>query len=1524
MIGCEDGAYELALSSVHGRIWDRRPKVTREGVIGRVLNTRKRSTDSLPVVFQAVAFSGDGQTCAAADKRGHLYLFYLQLNRFSLVKDDGPGPAPDALCFTQRRHEEVVCAAKNLVKAYDADTHRNTAELRGHTREVHVVCASGLSGLVLTQSPDLSIVWDVKDWSKRRSLQARAAPMCGASFTPLGDLCGILFRDSRIALWRTTTFTFERELIAPQCADERDLNLRHFAANARHIVAGGAGGMLIVWSLARKRMPVALEAPQPVVQLQLGTLQGGGSAGSPGSVIFVLQNDGQLFVAWLRSLQVLLTVDLQFRAICAFEVSSHSKYLAVAVSDGCLELRDLSRAVEHEQRCLEQRIQLGAPQHLLRKTLVRVSHPWVEAENVAGNRRHGVESEHKPWIAHEKADPDDDAAASHSAQELTDDMRHFKRKSPGRHSVHLRKRAMSTDARSQPEEDHPPRQRSNDSARVGFSSGGSAERRFRQQQHGRDLMQSARRRSDSSDPPSSSSSGPPPVKGARDDGLTRPTSSARRRKMDADERELRESRPPRSISPLGRGAPDPEMRTEQGADAELLSPRKARKLRDQLRQRGVYPEADRPQIWRQLLQLPYNRHAYDSLVAAGIHPRFRNLHEHYPGHTRGSLQRLARLLSALAHWSRAWAEVPYLPALAFPFLKVFGQEPVIAFEMIVTVLLNWARSWLDELPGPPLKVLTRLDDLLVSVDPVLHGHLRLACEAPGIARTSAVHLTVLWPLLQSLLTEVLPKAQWLQLWDHLITHWVEPELLLAAVVAFLRCARASLLELPPRAPIAVEEWLRRPQRVLMPALLENMYELQAEAMTALPTAAVDPILDTGVLGEAGLSRASGPQLPLPRGQYPSISVYPHLLAESPRTDVQQRRGRTTARLSSHRDQLVEVKTAVEQLTQEEERFREQQEELLKAEASRRRVAMEEEDRLFDEKREADERLMERRLAEVRKMYSGVERSLQQQQELRSLESKQLLDELKRKHRERSYEIEARMKEEAVLNLEMRGMQTVTDLLMKRRDEENFRSLQQHVRSTRREQELQDEVQRAAWRIEDEREGVRLQSMRQQQIRADQREAELRQRREVEMELRLEELERQLQVAQVGRERVVRRAQQDAQAMTEVSDNLQRRRHELASRAERREQALAIAEERRFQRAKSEERQKLVERESSRWRLDMELRGEKLSDLVADQVRRDYEARSKQLQEEDGDRDKAGEDVLRKAMLRVDGVRHMEEERATEQMRRDQHTDAFGSSAAGVASDAPLAGPQEAPAFDIPGGVAGDEEALRRERKLEELIKQREAELEALWREFDDEARELTDEEQEAVLLGAPGGPGATAAGQSVPAAGPLRGAEATCRSCGNTGVDFTGQPCSCYYGQQVRQQAASSRTPRASSMDAGSSAAAAPSLVAHRRAHSVEGVLSSRAQRRPPGGGPLSGATSHGGPLAGAWGLTSDDSSSGEEALRQLRATPAARKREARRNASARQTGRSERQRDTGRGPSLSTTLGGAGFLGMESELSGT
>ncbi len=68
-----------------------------------------------------------------------------------------------------------------------------------------------------------------------------------------------------------------------------------------------------------------------------------------------------------------------------------------------------------------------------------------------------------------------------------------------------------------------------------------------------------------------------------------------------------------------------------------------------------------------------------------------------------------RVLSALAHWSPIFAEVDYLPALVFPFVRLFeGDDECASFELVAAVLLNWARRWFEFWPHAPVTLLRQV------------------------------------------------------------------------------------------------------------------------------------------------------------------------------------------------------------------------------------------------------------------------------------------------------------------------------------------------------------------------------------------------------------------------------------------------------------------------------------------------------------------------------------------------------------------------------------------------------------------------------------------------------------------------------------------------------------------------------------------------------------------------------------------------------------------------------------------------
>ena len=133
------------------------------------------------------------------------------------------------------------------------------------------------------------------------------------------------------------------------------------------------------------------------------------------------------------------------------------------------------------------------------------------------------------------------------------------------------------------------------------------------------------------------------------------------------------SRRTQSSSP-GRGKKKaaPPLAKDSAKTAE--QPIREDRLMEVLHGYGEYPAKYRKYIWRQLLRLPENFEAYNSLLAKGTHSAYARLHERFPLRSRKILRIFQRNLSALAYWAPIFGELEYLPELAFPIIKYYENS----------------------------------------------------------------------------------------------------------------------------------------------------------------------------------------------------------------------------------------------------------------------------------------------------------------------------------------------------------------------------------------------------------------------------------------------------------------------------------------------------------------------------------------------------------------------------------------------------------------------------------------------------------------------------------------------------------------------------------------------------------------------------------------------------------------------------------------------------------------------------------
>lgn len=232
-----------------------------------------------------------------------------------------------------------------------------------------------------------------------------------------------------------------------------------------------------------------------------------------------------------------------------------------------------------------------------------------------------------------------------------------------------------------------------------------------------------------------------------------------------------------------------------------------------LKEFGEYPEKYRTLIWSTILKLPANKNAYVALASKVTHGKFtmntlRNLS--LADKSKASL--LAMIMDCLLQWCPLLIQNLFLPNLIFPFLMVFQvpsyfignryilfslkdmlkyfinlfqKDLLLAFELILSILLNYCQKWFEYHPLPPFNILGIIENILLETDPIL---LNIFCEH-GI--TSSEYA---WPLLQTAMSEVLSGDEWLILWDHLIS-FQKPSLLLMCVVAYNICLKKNIISL---------------------------------------------------------------------------------------------------------------------------------------------------------------------------------------------------------------------------------------------------------------------------------------------------------------------------------------------------------------------------------------------------------------------------------------------------------------------------------------------------------------------------------------------------------------------------------------------------------------------------------------------------------------------------------------------------------------------------------------------------------
>ena len=810
----------------------------------------------------------------------------------------------------------------------------------------------------------------------------------------------------------------------------------------------------------------------------------------------------------------------------------------------------------------------------------------------------------------------------------------------------------------------------------------------------------------------------------------------------------------------------------------------ADKLASLLLSYGEYPSKYRLLIWRFLLQVPCNTDAFAALEAKGVHPSWSRLRETYPIASRKLFKSLEKQVSALAYWSPIFGELPYLPAIVFPFVKLFGKsDPVVVFEVLACLLSQFTGEWYEYFPNPPINTLAHFEAVLESAFPKVASH---------FAESGWSAVETAWPLLSSLFTDVLTRGEWLKLMDHVFSG--SSDFLVYFTAAYFGAFGNALVRVTSRADL--EFFLSHQNAVNLNAVLQRAYALRSS-----------------LSGEWGNGSGPAPFVPLPVGQvYPVFNAYPAFVVDY--------QAREHARIAADEAEAARKRATVEELAAraaaleaEEAAWAAQQEELLRAERVRRRQAAEVEAASLKQRALLDAQAKEQRLAQLAVYEASRKKFMETQKARRAADLDRLDEELAAGKARMAYEMRERLEEEALLKLEFSAMQKLEEMEAEREREAAAAALRAEVEARRAQDALREKMLFEAWKLEDEERKLEAVLAKSKRTKLSALEEQLRAKAALEEKYHLELLEKDFALAEVKRERRLRQLAEDETNRIALELDEKRRYEELEGKQEDRERRLLTAEERKWREAREEERKRILERERRRQALEIERRREKLALLEKAQRKREFEEALEAKREAEEAAALAEEKELQAVILAMDEERNKErqlEEALLLKERQLEEKLTFQAKLRSLEKEAYASERARFAAFraEMSRRMELDNEELRRQHELElhELLLAREGELKGIQAEVraKAEAEELARLEAERVRLdarassvvaassvGAAGGAGAGAGAGAAAGAGAGAGAREGARV---GGLGWSGEMRTVSQHEQVQRALARART----------------------------------------------------------------------------------------------------------------------------------
>ncbi|KAL4510153.1 hypothetical protein ABPG72_010346 [Tetrahymena utriculariae] len=595
------------------------------------------------------------------------------------------------------------------------------------------------------------------------------------------------------------------------------------------------------------------------------------------------------------------------------------------------------------------------------------------------------------------------------------------------------------------------------------------------------------------------------------------------------------------------------------------------KLREFLSRFGYFPEKHRVIVWNYLLKLPTNYEAFDNLARKGLHPNYLNLKSTFPIQSDKLYYRTQRILSCLAHYCPVFAQLDYMPAFVFPFVKLLGTNETFCFEVILSFLVQWGQFFFEFAPNPPVSYIKAFMELLEYHEPQLHAQLNQNIPHTQLFNT-------IWSSLQVVLTDVLKREDWLCFIDFLVAHSEKPDLLLHILVSYFTYFKRHITSFTTGSQLL--HFFQQDHQIRIQNLLKDALEYRNRTPPRIPQAIV--LQDN---------------LPLTSEQYPIFNFYPKFSLDQHK-EIRDQIIQEELKATEKKRTLKELNTLQQQLKDLEKLYEDKQDALMRHERERREIITYEQEMRYSKLVDAERQVREERLEQMKKLEEESRKAIQIAENSRKADLDFIDQELQKKRANDNKFIASKMEEEAILNLELKTAGRINEVLNTKTKDQNIQSitLQAEIAQKRLDMKYKQMEQQIDQQIEEE--NIRQDHILQRKALQREIEDDISKQREIKGQLLAEEFERELKLAEIERDRRIQRIEDNEKIKQQEFLQLYKQQDDVLNQQQNQLFKTLQDKDLDVNKARQEERMRIIEQENRQKLYELEEHRSKIKDITS--------------------------------------------------------------------------------------------------------------------------------------------------------------------------------------------------------------------------------------------------------------------------------------------------------------------------------------